>query len=244
MRYLLLTLATFLSLASQANAAPDRCTEITPAPNAVITVEAALHHSTRITMPDQIVRDIGGNLTFDGNDKGLWEATADGRHYWIKPSDTDSEDGASMSLSLILADGKVYDFNVRRVDTVTMPCLVVRDRLSSFGSVLTGGSTRAGAAAGAAVVAEDDNLPPYTRYEWKKREGLIEGVSDDGRYTYVRLAPRPAGAELPVLQGGTKKNPTLVDAQYDTSSHTYKVAGIHESLTLRVGRKAIEIDRE
>lgn len=218
-------------------AAETQCRQVTVAPNSVTTIQAQINHATRITLPDVITRDIAGNASTDGG-QGLWQVTAIGEHYWIKPSDANSSDGESTSLTLLTASGGVFEFVIQRVNNLVSPCIVVRD------SIAMGGVFGATAALPAAPAADADAAasPSFTRYRFKGDD--VSAVFDDGRYTYVRLSNRPAGLEVPTLRGGDKRHPELIDARYDAETQTYTVTGVHDVLTLVSGRRQVEIRRE
>jgi hypothetical protein len=202
---------------------PTSCRQLEAEPGQVITLTAAVNLPVHITLPEEITHDVPGNAK-------LWQVNAQGAHYWAKPADPDSPYGAAMTLTLTTAS-HTYDFVIRRGANPDV-CVLIDDT-RAFGA----GAIPATPTPEPAAVA----MPLHTAYRW--RSHAIEAVYDDGRRTYVRLAPRSEGEQLPALTAGDAKHPELVDAQYDAGTRTYAVNGIYDALTLTVDRKTDTIAR-
>lgn len=223
-------LSVALLLASSAAAATE-CHTLQVPLGRVVTIETAINHATRIQLPEPVIRDMPGNPE-------LWQVqTGPAEHYWIKPTDLETEDGASTSLTLITAR-RAWDFVVRRVASPEAPCYVLDEPLVlGSGSAIAYSAPRSITAA--APTPSADSL--HTRYRWKT--SAVEAIYDDGRYTYVRLAPRPSGLELPVIHGGTPKAPELLDASYDATDRVFRIPGIHSGFVIREGKKVDRVER-
>lgn len=216
-------------LPSIVTAAPA-CREVVLDENDVITIEASLNHATHLILPEPITRDVPGNTslwTFAGARPG---STDDPMHYWVKPGD-DTTEGESTSLSL-LTMSRSFDFVLKRVERVTAPCVRINepDTLGRGAIAAAAPAPRSGAA-----------LPAFTRYRWKGTG--VESVFDDGRFTYLRLAPRAEGAELPIVTGGTKRSPQIIEANYDALTLTFKIPGVHRQLLVAIDGRNVPVER-
>ena len=215
------TLLAFLP----ALAIADECRVVTVDDHDVLTIEAALNHATHLILPEPITKDVPGNTK-------LWVFAGEqgSPHYWVKPGD-DTIEGESTSLTL-LTYGRSYDFLLRRVEKAGALCVQINAPDTLGRGIIAAPAVPATQGPAAA--------PRSTRYRWKS--DALEAVFDDGRYTYLRLADVPQGSELPIVSGGTKKAPELIEARYDALTRTYTVPGVHSRLVLTVAGKATAIE--
>lgn len=203
----------------------SQCRTVIADADDVLTIEATVNHATHLILPEPLVKDVPGNTK-------LWVFSGEhgSAHYWVKPGD-DTEDGASTSLTL-LTYGRSYDFLLRRVEKPTALCLQINEPDTLGQGVIV--------APAAPVAQAPAAVPRSTRYRWKT--DALEGVFDDGRYTYLKLANRPEGTELPTVSGGTKKAPILIQSEYDALTRTFTIPGIHTRLLITVDGKAMPIE--
>jgi hypothetical protein len=207
------------------------CRDIVTDGRQIISINAAVNIATHIQLPEPIVENVVGNAADPTSGQGgLWQFYGKGSHYWIKPLDATSKDGERTSITIITAS-RSYDIDVHRVAVTPDLCVRFAD------AVPLGGITQAAPTEDAATEAP----VLFTHYRWDAK--VIESIYDDGRFTYLRLAPRPEGLEVPTLAGGTKKAPELIQADFDPLTRTFKVAGLYPLLRLTDQGKTTSIER-
>lgn len=221
-----LVFSVLTAVSAVAHAAPH-CAQRVVAPGDVLTIDASPTEAIHITLPEPVIKDLVAV-------PALWDAHFDPAapmHYWVRAKSVDAGLGASSTLTLITASGTAYDFRLQRVERATVTCFMINDSVSMASSVVPLPPPPASAEPAAI----------FTRYDWQGQG--VESVHDDGRYTYIRLSDAPEGAELPVVQGGDKKHPELVNADFDSLTRTYRVGGIHDRLMLTRGKAVVTIRR-
>jgi len=213
-------LAVLLSLCAPIAAADCQLRPLDPlaVPKFAVHPNASLH----LIMPEPLTTPVLGNALH-------WEPFGDPAmplHYWVRPKAESPADTVS-SLTLITATGS-YDLQLTRAATVDAGIQCVR-------------FTRGDQAIAAMDLRQDTTthtpdaaLPPAGEYRW--RGAQIADVKDDGLYTYVQLAKAPR--KLPVLVGG-KNEPLTQDFNRDTN--TFRIAGLHDVITLIDGKRRTEI---
>jgi len=213
------------AVSAVAHAAPQ-CAQRVVAPGDVLSIAASPTEAVHITLPEPIIKDLVAV-------PALWDAHFDPAapmHYWVRAKSVDAALGATSTLTLITASGTAYDFRLERVAKADITCFTVDDSVSMASSVVPMPPPTAA-----------EPVAIFTRYVWAGN--AIDSVHDDGRYTYVRLTDAPEGAEIPVLQGGDKKHPEVINAEFDPLTRTFRVSGVHDRLTLMGQGGAVTIRR-
>lgn len=115
LKYLLISLAVS-SLTSNVSLA-ESCQKIEHHVGQQQTVYASLNHYTHIILPKNLLPN---TKPLVGN-PDLWTAEHAGPHIWIKPKSA-LKPGKSTSVSVVDSDKNSYDFTVKRILGVDIPC--------------------------------------------------------------------------------------------------------------------------
>jgi len=86
----------------------------------------------------------------------------------------------------------------------------------------------------------------YTGYTWSKGRGfstknVVSDVWDDGRFTYIRLNKDNKG--IFSLHGYITKKPEMIEADYDSNTKIYTVAGLYRKYDLIYDKSKVTIER-
>jgi hypothetical protein len=212
-----------LCCAAASSVMAESCARRTLTTSEVTTIDAELNRNVHLVFAEPILRSVIGN-------EQEWEQFGDPTmplHLWVLPRST-SPEAAKTSFTVVTAAG-AYDFVLRRVPTGGQVCVHFVTN-SAIGAL----SLEPVASANSPISSAPYPLSA-TQYRWKG--DVITRVADDGLYTYITLAETPRS--LPTVLGDSAP----VTTDYDSSTRTYKIAGLFDELTLVKGRKKIQIKR-
>lgn len=87
----------------------------------------------------------------------------------------------------------------------------------------------------------------YTGYSWTKGKGfsnkdVVSDVWDDGRFTYIRLRLDNKG--IFSLHGYISNKPEMLEADYDSDTKIYTVAGLYRKFDLVYDKSKVTIERD
>lgn len=250
-------------------AAPIFAAEVAPCdtiqwqPNRVYVLKARLHHAIHIVLPEPMSgKPVWGN-------PDLWTVDGQSTHLFVKPTNKDSEEGASTSITVVGQSNTSYDFEVRRVPGGADKCVYVKKDgtlISSDSDWRTSEERRAAQMQSQLRTLQDqlsesqqaadrkalDALHEYrgrvfTGYKWGKGKGflgaqVVAHVWDDGRFTFIRVNNDNKG--LMQVTASVDGKDELVEYDYDSNKKLYTLAGLYPALTLHYGDSKITINRE
>lgn len=190
-------------------------------PEIVVAQRQAAH----LEFPEAIVRPVLG-------DAQQWQIAAYAEtptHLWITPTAVVAPD-QSTTLTVLTESG-AYDFIIRHGEAATA-CYRFY-----FEQAIATLALQPMAPSDSVAQVQATPLPSPGRYRW--RSDAIADVRDDGRFTYVTLAEPPR--RLPAL---TDESGGPVNAEWQASTHTFRVVGLFDALRIHLGRRPIDIKRE
>lgn len=239
------------------------CQTIHYQPKRSYVINATLNHATHIILPEPMESaPIAGN-------KDLWEVAGSFGHLFIKPTNEDSVDGASTTVTVIGKSNTSYDFDVHRVAKGGDTCIYISrgdDMVPQSADWRTPDQRQADALSQQVHTLQDQLVASkvdadkraldtvheyqakiYTNYKWDKSSNgfmskhIIRDVWDDGRFTYIRITEDNKGI-LQVIAQVDKKD-EFIDYNYDESKKMYTLSGLYPSFRLKYGKSEVSIKR-
>jgi len=245
-----------------ADAAP--CSTIQWQPNRVYAIHARLHHAIHIVLPEPASgKPVVGN-------PDLWQVDGQSTHVFIKPTNADSPEGSSTSLTIVGQSNTSYDFIARRVANIAAAdeCVYInRDggligsgtdwrtgeerRVEQLQKQVDSMQQQVAASRDAADRKALDAVHEYrgrvfTGYKWGNGSGflgknVVSDVWDDGRFTFIRIDQDNKG--LMQVTASVDGKDELIEYDYDSTKKLYTLAGLYPELTLHYDKSTIKITR-
>lgn len=260
---LLMAAALSSSAAMAAEDVPGRCKTYNWSPGDIITVQAQLYKQTHIILPEDSLDVVWGT-------KELWDNDFIKNNVFMKPRSNQPE-GEETTASVVGASGNSYEFHVVRVAKMSSHCVIIKtgggliqranwdakdNATQAQIQLLQQQLVRAHAEQAAAAVESQRQTQAAVKsyraalssnYTWSEGEGwfattAVENVTDDGRFTFIRLASDSRG--ILSIMAEIDGEPEVLEKTYDASKREYRIAGVYPKFKLRAGKSELTITRK